>query len=427
MAKSKVIVLAVIVIVAVAIVGAYYATRPAAPVTPGVTALSVDTTPVKGGVTVAVKGGDNVFGVSWGTAPVSREVDPGTYIVSFENVTDYGQPAPQTVTVASGETKSITGSYVSFTPGKLKVAFALPGYLNDAGWNAAMYVTANELADEMDLDISISEGLGWEGVESTLIHYASEGYDIIIAHSGGQQEITNRVAPDYPDTQFWGSNFVEFDAPNVSSYNSWGQQLGYLQGILAGGVSKTGIIGFIHAVERPVMRAMMNGMIMGAQSVNPDIKMYTSYTGNYEDIAKGMEAALALIDAGADVINVGGDGLTLGAIQGVHSRNTPEDPRYIIGDITDQNSIAPETVLSSGMLDFKVYLTDMITRYKEGTFEGGKAYYYSVTDGANYLAPFHGLEDVVPQEIKDAIAKALEDIIAGTLEIPWIDTYIIET
>ena len=130
MAQSKMIMpLAVIVIVAVAIVGTYYAVSPAAPVTPGVTTLSVDTTPVKGGVTVD--------GVSWGTAPVSREVDPGTHTVTFGAVTGYTAPATQSVTVASGETKSITVPYVAVEPEKLKVAFALPGYLSDASWNAA--------------------------------------------------------------------------------------------------------------------------------------------------------------------------------------------------------------------------------------------------------------------------------------------------
>jgi len=414
MAQSKVIALAVIVVVAVAIVGTYYAVGPAA----GVTAISVDTTPVKGGVTVD--------GVSWGTAPVSEEVDPGTYTVSFGAVTGYTAPASQTVTVASGETKSITVPYVSVEPEKLKVAFALPGYLSDASWNAAMYVSAHEIAEEFDLDIAISEGLGWEGVESTLIHYASEGYDIIIAHSGGQQDIANRVAPDYPDTQFWGAGFWEF-APNVVGYVIANNESGYLTGILAGGVSKTGIIGYIHGAEFPDIRADLNAYIMGAQLMNPDIKVLRAFTGDFEDLTKGMETALAMLDAGADVIKPGGDGLTLGAIQGVHSRNTPEDPRYIIGFVSDQNSVAPETVLSTQEFYFTVMLRDMITKFKAGTLEGDREYVYGIKEGGIGLAPFHGLEDVVPQETKDAINQAIEDFIAGTLEVPFITDYVIET
>jgi len=416
MAQSKIIMpLVVVVIVAVAIVGTYYyAAGPAA----GVTVISVDTTPVKGGVTVN--------GVSWGTAPVSREVDPGTYTVSFGAVTGYTAPASQSVTVASGETKLITVPYVSVAPEKLKVAFALPGYLSDASWNAAMYVSAHEIAEELDLDIAISEGLGWEGAESTLIHYADEGYDIIICHSGGQQDIANRVALDYPDTQFWGASFWEFES-NVISYTNYGNEIGYLAGILAGGVSKTGIIGYIHGAEYPTIRADLNGYIMGAQLMNPDIKVLRSFTGNFQDITKGMETALALIDAGADVIDAGGDGLTLGAIQGVHSRNTKTDPHYIIGYITDQNPIAPETVLSTTEFYFTVMLRDLITKYREGTLEGGREYLYGIKEGHLGLAPFHGLEDVVPQETKDALDKAIEDIKAGTLEIPWITDYVIET
>jgi len=416
MAQSKIIMpLAVIVIVAVAIVGTYYyAAGPAA----GVTAISVDTIPVKGGVTVD--------GVSWGTAPVSREVDPGTYTVTFGAVTDYTTPASQSVTVASGETKSITVPYVSVEPEKLKVAFALPGYLSDASWNAAMYVTAHELADEMDLDIAISEGLGWEGVESTLIYYASEGYDIIICHSSGQQDIALRIAPDYPDTMFFGASFSEF-APNVVGFSIANNEAGYLTGILAGGVSKTGIIGYIHGAEFPDIRVNLNAYIMGAQLMNPDIKVLRAFTGDYEDLTKGMETALAMLDAGADVINPGGDGLTLGAIQAIHSRNTKEDPRYAIGYVTDQNSIAPDTVLSTQEFYFTVMLRDLITKYREGTLEGDREYIYGLKEGGIGLGPFHGLEDVVPQETKDAINQAIEDFIAGTLEVPFIMDYVIET
>jgi basic membrane protein A len=224
---------------------------------------------------------------------------------------------------------------------------------------------------------------------------------------------------------FFGSSFWQF-APNVVSYTNYGNELGYLSGILAGGVSKTGMIGYLRGAEFPVMRAEINGYIMGAQLMNPDIKVLRSFTGDFEDLTKGMEAALALIDSGVDVINSGNDGLTLGAIQGVHSRNTAEDPRYILGFVSDQNSIAPDTVLSTGEYYFKVMLGDMITKYREGTLEGGE-YFYGIKEGGIGLAPFHGLEDVVPQETKDAIDKAIEDIKAGTLEIPWITEYVIET
>ena len=197
MAQSKVIALAVVVIVAVAIVGTYYAVSPAAPVTPGVTTLSVDTTPVNGEVTVD--------GVSWGTAPVSQEVDPGTYTVTFGAVTGYTAPATQSVTVASGETKSITVPYVSVTTyEKLKVAFMMPQSVSDAGWSAAMYTAANDVADELNLDMEAITGIGQSNLDSYLIDFASRGFKIIFNHAGpGFANL--RTAEDYPDTYFFNS------------------------------------------------------------------------------------------------------------------------------------------------------------------------------------------------------------------------------
>ena len=404
MAQSKMIIpLAVVVIVAVAIVGTYYAVSPAAPVTPGVTTLSVDTTPVKGEV--------SVDGVSWGTAPVSREVDPGTYTVTFGAVTDYTTPASQSVTVASGETKSITATYVAVGPEKLKVAFMLPGSLTDASWNASMYTDAHEVADELNLDIEVVEQIGEADIDPYLVDFAARGFKIIFAHSFNHMYAVERIAPDYPDTWFFYTADV-ISGPNVGAYMPSEYQSGYLAGILAAGITKTNKIGHITGFYVPDVLAQLNNFKLGAWSVNPDIEVLDAMAGAWDDITKGREMAESQIAAGADVILAHGDGNVLGIIQA----GSLYPDVYVIGYIADQNIVSPDTVISSCVVDWKIYIRDIVERYRAGTLEN-TVYSYGLAEGATYLAPYHELDDIVPQDTKDMINEVIEDVNAGTFSI----------
>jgi hypothetical protein len=75
----------------------------AAPPPPTQGTLMVDTTPVKGPV--------YLNGVLQGTAPVTVNLNPGTYTVSFGDVEGYVTPPPQTVNIVAGQTTTVTGTY----------------------------------------------------------------------------------------------------------------------------------------------------------------------------------------------------------------------------------------------------------------------------------------------------------------------------
>ena len=120
---------------------------------------------------------------------------------------------------------------------------------------------------------------------------------------------------------------------------------------------------------------------------------------------------LGMIEAGVDVIIGRGDGTVLGAIQAASISGV-----YMIGDMTDQNSLAPDTIVSSSLMDWGVYIEDIVERYRAGTLENA-VYKYGLAEGGTYLAPYHGLEDVVPQDTKDMINGVTEDLKAGTFSI----------
>jgi basic membrane protein A len=124
-----------------------------------------------------------------------------------------------------------------------------------------------------------------------------------------------------------------------------------------------------------------------------------------------------MIDAGVDVILSRGDGVTLGVIQAGAMRPGV----YIIGDIIDQSSLAPNTVIASCVWDIRVYIRNMVELYKAGKLEN-KSYLWGIKDGATYLAFNPNLKDKIPQSAMDLINKATEEIRTGKLVLPYITT-----
>jgi len=155
----------------------------------------------------------------------------------------------------------------------------------------------------------------------------------------------------------------------------------------------------------------------GAYRANPKVQVIRTGVGVWDDITKGREAALAMIDAGVDVILSRGDGVTLGVIQAGAMRPGV----YIIGDTLDQSPLAPNTVIASCIWDFTMYVRNIIDLYKAGKMEN-KIYIWGIKDGGVKLGINPNLKDKIPQSAMDLINKATEEIKTGKLVLPYITT-----
>ena len=72
--------------------------------------------------------------------------------------------------------------------------------------------------------------------------------------------------------------------------------------------------------------------------------------------------------------------------------------------------------------DLKKVVEEIAVATSEGRFEA-KEYYYGLAEGGTYLAPYHGLEDAIPREVRDLIEEKRQDIIAGRIVIPNIEMH----
>ena len=301
---------------------------------------------------------------------------------------------------------------------KLKIAFLTDGLFSDAGWGAFGYNAAQALQGKYSYMVDYKENVPIPKIEETLRDYANSGYDIIISHGFEWGKPAVKVGKDYPETKF-----VIFtglvNSSNVASIYPMQQEGTYVLGALAATMSKTGIIGFVGGERYPNLINIYEGYKQGAQDVNPAIKVLVTYLDDWDNSTKGKKAAISQIDRGADFLLQVADTSGHGVIEAAKERGI-----YAFGAISDQNKLAPNTVLTSFVLDAEKAFDQIIQLVKTSNFSGQifkpglEAEKGASGDGIVYIAPFHSLEHTVSDNVKLRLEKLKEDIINGNIKIP---------
>lgn len=300
----------------------------------------------------------------------------------------------------------------------IRVALLLPGSLNDGGWNANAYSGLMELEKE-GYEVAFTENIEISAIEEALNNYASNGFDLVIGHGFEFGEPAMRVSSQYPDVNFFVSGKMpdgvdEADIPaNVGFMDMKEYEAAYLAGIVAAGMTESNVIGYIAGLEIPAQLSNMAAFVKGVESYNPEAKVYGIVAGTFEDAALGQESATAQIELGADIICQTADSTGMGAIEAAAAKGV-----YIIGYGADQNEIKPDLILTSIITDNSRVVQSQAELIEKGEFGG--LWRPGVADGICFIAPYHGLEDVIPSEVKAAVDKATEDIKNGTLVVPEI-------
>jgi basic membrane protein A len=295
-----------------------------------------------------------------------------------------------------------------------KVAMLTSGPVNDGGWNAAAYQGLMDISEKLGFETAYTENVSVADIEAGYIDYASQGYDLIIGHGFEFGDPAVRVGERYPDTKFVA---IESNAHsgNVASYRMACKEAGYLMGVLAAEMSETGKLGIIGGVEQPSIVQVLEAYKLGAKAVNPDIQVYDVYIGTFTDVAKGKEAAMAMIDKGADVLSHCANQAGTGAIKAAE-----ENGLFATGDSYDQNFLAPNTILSSTIYNVPALVLAAATHVKNGTFKG-EIIELGTAEGCIDIAPYHELDTRIPEDVKAKITDLQKQIIEGTLVVPSIE------
>lgn len=237
----------------------------------------------------------------------------------------------------------------------LKVAIVLPGVKTDKSFNQAGYEGVEHAAKQLGMEFAFSEKVAQPDQPEALADYARRGYNIVIGHGGEFQDSVAKVASQFPDTKFIVVNGTK-PGGNVAILSFDFPSLGYVMGYVSGKVSETGKGGYIGAQKLKFYVELGEGFSKGFQAARPDGSVMTAWTNDWDDVAKGKEAALNEISQGADVIFPSMDNAVVGSLQGVKEKG-----KKGIGIYYDAISDWPDTVIQSAIFDMRGALLTVLT------------------------------------------------------------------
>jgi simple sugar transport system substrate-binding protein len=293
----------------------------------------------------------------------------------------------------------------SFAADPLKIGFVYVGPVGDAGWTYAH--DQGRLAMEKELGAKVKttyvenvpEGADAERVIRKLV---AEGNKLIFTTSFGYMNPTEKVAKSTPGVTFLHATGFK-TGKNLGTYESRLYEGAYLNGILAGKMTKSNTLGFIGSFPVPEVIRNINAYTLGAQSVNPKIKTKVIWVNSWYDPAKERQAAETLVAQGADVMAQNTDSpATLQVAQ--------EKGVYAFGWDSDMSRFAPKAHLTAATNDWSGYYSETAKAVIAGTWKTGD-YRGGLKEG---MVKMSKVNAVVPADAVKAFEDKKAALTAGT-------------
>ncbi|MEL7608232.1 MAG: BMP family protein [Bacillota bacterium] len=300
-----------------------------------------------------------------------------------------------------------------------KVALVLPGNVNDAGWSASAYAGLQLIEKDLGAEIAYSEAVAASDAASIFRHYADQGFDVIIGHGYEYGDIAMTVGPEFPDITFLVTSTNIAQAPNVGSMNTLPVENGLLQGTAAAYMTKTKKIGAVGGLTFSSFFDPLNAYAAAAISIDPEIEVMLNVIGSETDAALAKETALSMIDEGADVIMYNANAAGQGALEACKERGV-----YAIASIKDQNNLAPDVMIGTGVCDTAIAMREVVSIIKDGKFEP-KFYSMGVPTGCVYFVPNDAVYNTMSEEGRKAMDDLFDKLMKGEVD-PYgmIDQYV---
>jgi basic membrane lipoprotein Med (substrate-binding protein (PBP1-ABC) superfamily) len=180
--------------------------------------------------------------------------------------------------------------------------------------------------------------------------------------------------------------------------------------MVAGGLTRSNILGFIGGIELPPIKAAYQGWMNGARAVNSRIQSREIYLNSFDDAAAGREAAVALIRAGADMFHHNADAAALGLFQAAKEHRGV----YVFGANADQTALAEDRVLGSAIIDLPRAFLMVASEVRSGNF-AARTRVFGLEDGVVAYRSNPRLDTLITNSLRSRLKAAADSLIAGTL------------
>jgi basic membrane protein A and related proteins len=288
---------------------------------------------------------------------------------------------------------------------KLKVGFIYLGPVGDFGWTyqheVARQALAKEFGDKIETTYleNVSEG---PDAERSIEQLVRAGNKLIFTTSFGYMDPTLKVAKKYPNVHFEHATGFKRDK-NMGTYNGRFYEGRYIQGVIAGKMSKAGVLGYIGSFPIPEVIMGMNATMLGAQTVNPNIKVKIIWANTWFDPGKEADAAKALLDQGADVIMQHTD--SPAAMQIASERG-----KLAFGQDSDMIKFGPKTQLTSIVDNWAPYYISRVKAELDGKWQTDNDW-----DGLKAKMVVMAAYTNMPDDVKKLAMDTEAAIVAGKL------------
>jgi basic membrane lipoprotein Med (substrate-binding protein (PBP1-ABC) superfamily) len=296
-----------------------------------------------------------------------------------------------------------------------RIAVVMPSAINDVAFSQSMYdalkAVQTEMGGESALEIKYSENMFKVPDASAAIRdYASQGFNIVIAHGSQYGASVEEIAKDFPKVTFaWGTDVNTFGLSNVYAYTAAAEEGGYVNGVMAALLTKSKSIGVTGPVEVGDAKTYIDGFTQGVAAVDPSINLSKTWTGSFSDVAQFTEAGQKNKAAGADVLT-GSSQSVVGSVGAAKENGAV----LWFGTQQDQSSLAPALVVASQVYDWTGMLKEIISKHKAGTL-GGEKYVLQLKNDGLKIAFNSGY--ALPADVKAAGEKAIADIKSGAVTV----------
>ena len=281
------------------------------------------------------------------------------------------------------------------------------GGVNDESFNQSTwkgFQDAQEKFGKDKLEIKYLESKQDADYVQNIDTFADEGMDLIVGVGFKLQSAITEAAKNYPEQQFALIDAVcEGEQPeNVTSLLFEDNASAYLTGLIAGRMTETNKVGFIGGMESPVISKFDYGFRAGVKAANPN---------SFTDSALGKTIANQMHSKNADIIFTCAGAVGIGAIEAAK-----ENGKKAIGVDQDQNSLAPENVITSAMKNIDVSVEEMLSKVVDGSYKGGEVIINTLAMNGVGIAPTSNKN--VPPDVLEYVAKEAEKVKSGEVKVP---------
>ncbi|QYR19063.1 BMP family ABC transporter substrate-binding protein [Paenibacillus sp. sptzw28] len=285
----------------------------------------------------------------------------------------------------------------------LRVAFVYIGPPGDGGWTFEHDKGRKYMEEKTGIKADTVENVPESADAERIITELAQDHDLIFTTSFGYMDPTLNVAKKFPKVIFEHTAGYKTNA-NMGTYFGENYEGSYLSGIAAGKMTKKNLIGYVGAFPIPEVIYNINAFTLGAQSVNPDVKVSVVWSNTWFDPSTERQAAVSLLDKGADVLMAYQD--SPATLQAAAERGAMAG-----GNDSDMTRYAPDAYLTNPVWNWGPYYEKVVKSVQDGTWKS-EQYMGSMEDGMVDIAP---LGPKVPEDVKKLVAEKKEQILKGEL------------